>query len=303
MARIVFGVFWQVLMPIVLAAGAGYLLARRMRVPSQPLSRTAFYVLSPCLLFDKLSHSSLSGPQLGQIATFAVATMLGTALLAWAVARLLHSSRSETAAFVLVALAGNSGNYGLAANQFAFGPAALEPAVVYYAVSTLMIATVGVYVVSAGQQGALTALRNLWRVPLTYAGALGVAVWATGFPVPVPVERTANLLGQGAIPLMLVLLGIQLAGVRLQNSLGKIALAAAVKLVGGMAIGLALAHLMGLSGLARQSSILQASMPAAVMTTVLAEEYRSEAPFTAGVVMASTLGSLVTLTLLLSFLI
>ncbi|MCS6844032.1 MAG: AEC family transporter [Caldilineales bacterium] len=303
MAAVIFGVFWQVLMPIVLAAGLGYLLARRIHLPSQHLSRVAFYILSPCLLFDKLSHSSLSGSQLGQIATFAVATMLGTALLAWMAARALRSSRSQTAAFVLAALAGNTGNYGLAANQFAFGPAALEPAVVYYAVSTLMIATLGVYVVSAGQQGAAAALRSLWRVPLTYAGVLGVAVWATGVPVPVPVERTASLLGQGAIPVMLVLLGVQLAGVRLQNSLTRISLAAAVKLLGGMAVGLLVAHWMGLSGLTRQSSVLQASMPTAVMATVLADEYHAEAAFTAGVVMASTLGSLVTLTLLLSFLI
>lgn len=302
MMQAVVDVLWQVLLPIFLAVSLGYVLARRLGLSPQHLSRVAFYLLSPALLFDKLSHTSLSASDLGQMAAFAVLTITASTLLAWLLARLLNYGRPQTTAFMLVAFAGNTGNYGLAASQFAFGPAALEPAVVYYAVSTLLISTVGIYIAASGRQSARAALRNVARVPLAYAGLAGVLVWATGVAVPLPIERTANLLGQAAIPVMLVLLGVQLAGVHLRDDFGRISLAAATKLIGGAAAGLLAARLLGLTGLARQSGILQASMPTAVMATVLAGEYNTETRFTAGAVMASTVGSLVTLTILLTYL-
>jgi hypothetical protein len=298
----VIDVFWQVITPIMLVASLGYVLARRVNLSGRSLAHLTFYLLSPCLLYDKISHTSLSATDLQQLAAFAVLTMAGSAALGWLLARLLRLSRAQIAAFMIVAFAGNTGNYGLAASQFAFGPAALEPAVIYYAVSTLMISTVGVYLAASGRRSATMALRNALRVPLTYAGIAGVLVWATGIHPPLPIQRTVNLLGQGAIPVMLVLLGVQLAETHLRADGMRITLAAATKLVGGALIGIAVAGLLELTGLARQTSILQASMPTAVMAAVLARQYDAETGFTTGAIFASTLGSLITVTLVLTYL-
>jgi hypothetical protein len=54
-----------------------------------------------------------------------------------------------------------------------------------------------------------------------------------------------------------------------------------------------------LSGVTRQVAIIQASMPTAVLTSVLAAEFGADAEFTAAVVLVSTLTSIVTLTILL----
>lgn len=295
-------VLWQVLTPIFLTAGAGYLLARRLNVRPQGLARAAFYIFSPCLLFDKFSHSSLSADDLGRLALFAVLTIAGSGLIAWGLSRLLHLDRVAGAAFVLCAIAGNTGNYGLPANQFAFGPDALEPAVIYYAVSTLVLSTVGVYVAASGRRSARQALRNVASVPLAYAGIAGLLVWATGVTLPLPIERFTNLAGQAAIPVMLVILGMQLAEVRLRDDLGLVTVAALTKLISGPLLGLFFAGLLGLSGIARQAAIVEASMPTAVMAIVLATEYDTAPRFTAGVVLVSTLASLVTVTLVLTYL-
>lgn len=295
-------VLWQVLTPIFLTAGAGYLLARRLNVRPQGLARAAFYIFSPCLLFDKFSHSSLSADDLGRLALFAVLTIAGSGLIAWGLSRLLHLDRVVGAAFVLCAIAGNTGNYGLPANQFAFGPDALEPAVIYYAVSTLVLSTVGVYVAASGRRSARQALRNVASVPLAYAGIAGLLVWATGVTLPLPIERFTNLAGQAAIPVMLVILGMQLAEVRLRDDLGLVTVAALTKLISGPLLGVFFAGLLGLSGVARQAAIVEASMPTAVMAIVLATEYDTAPRFTAGVVLVSTLASLVTVTLVLTYL-
>lgn len=295
-------VLWQVLAPIFLLAGAGYLLARRFALRPQSLARVAFYVFSPCLLFDKFSHSTLSADELGRLALFALLTVLCSGLLAWAVARLLRYDRVMVAAFVLCAIAGNTGNYGLPANQFAFGDAALEPAVIYYAVSTLLLSTLGVYVAASGRRTARQALRNVLTVPLAYAGVAGLAVWATGAAVPLPIERFAGLAGQAAIPVMLIILGMQLADVHLRDNLGPVGLATAIKLIGGPLLAVFFAGLLGLSGVTRQAAIVEASVPTAVMAIVLATEYDTAPRFTASVVMVTTLVSLVTMTVILTFL-
>jgi predicted permease len=295
-------VLWQVLAPIFLLAGAGYLLARRFALSPQALARVSFYVFSPCLLFDKFSHSSLSADELGRLAAFTVLTIVSSGLLAWMVARLLRYDRVMVAAFVLVAIAGNTGNYGLPANQFAFGDTALEPAVIYYAMSTLFLSTVGIYVAASGRRTARQALRNVLTVPLAYAGLAGLAVWATGVTVPLPIERFAGLAGQAAIPVMLIILGMQLADVRLRDNLGPVSLAAVIKLLGGPLLGVFFAGLLGLSGVTRQAAIVEASVPTAVMAIVLATEYDTAPRFTASVVMVTTLLSLVTMTVVLTYL-
>ena len=295
-------VLWQVLAPIFLTAGAGYLLARRLDVRPQALAKVAFYVFTPCLLFDKFSQSSLSADDLGRLALFALLTIAGSGLVAWTLARLLRLDRVTSAAFVLCAIAGNTGNYGLPANQFAFGDAALEPAVIYYAMSTLVLSTVGIYVAASGRQTARQALRNVLSVPLAYAGVAGLLVWAMGLTVPLPIERFTGLAGQAAIPVMLIILGMQLAAVRLRDDLGRVTLAAVTKLVSGPLLGVFFASLLGLSGITRQAAIVEASVPTAVMAIVLATEYDTAPRFTASVVMVSTLLSLLTVTLVLVYL-
>jgi predicted permease len=295
-------VLWQVLTPIFLLAGAGYLLARRFDLSPHALARVSFYIFSPCLLFDKFSHSTLSVHELGRLAAFALLTILSSGLLAWLLARFLHYDRLLAAAFVLCALAGNTGNYGLPTNQFAFGDAALEPAIIYYAVSTLILSTLGIYVAASGRRTARQALRNVLTVPLAYAGVAGLAVWATGVAVPLPIERFAALAGQAAIPVMLIILGMQLADMHVRDQIGAVGLATAIKLGAGPLLGFFFAGLLGLSGVTRQAAIVEASVPTAVMAIVLTTEYNTAPRFTASVVMVSTLVSLLTMTLVLIFL-
>ncbi|MEZ4771150.1 MAG: AEC family transporter [Caldilineales bacterium] len=295
-------VLWQVLTPIFLTAGAGYLLARKLGVQPRGLSRAAFYIFSPCLLFDKFSKTALSPTDLTRIALFAMLVIAGSGLVAWMICAAAGYDRPATMAFVLCVIAGNTGNYGLPANQFAFGETALEPAVIYYAISTLVLSTVGVYLVASGRRQARQALRNALTVPLVYAGLAGLLVWALHLHVPVPIERATALAGQAAVPVMLILLGIQLAAVRLRSDIGRISLASATKLVVSPLLGVLFAQLLGLTGVVRQAAILESAMPTAVMATVLTTEYEAAPEFTAGTVLVSTLASIVTVSIVLAFL-
>ena len=123
-----------------------------------------------------------------------------------------------------------------------------------------------------------------------------------GWALPLPLARTVDLLSQASIPVFLVVLGMQLHGHGLRGPWGPVALAGGVRLVGGAALGLAVATWMGFDGVALQAATLQSGMPAAVITIVLATEYDVEPAFVTSVVVATTVLSLLTLTPLLALL-
>jgi predicted permease len=117
--------------------------------------------------------------------------------------------------------------------------------------------------------------------------------------MPAPLAQTVQLAANGAIPLMLVLLGLELVKVRWSNSTQAVGMSTFLRLAAGPLIGLLLAIPFGLSGAAHQGNVVEASMPSAVTTTVLATEYNVEPALVTAIVFVSTLLSPLTLTHLL----
>jgi predicted permease len=101
---------------------------------------------------------------------------------------------------------------------------------------------------------------------------------------------------------MILVLGMQLERVKKLEHPGFIALAVALSLLVTPFVALGLTWLLGISGPARQAGVLLASMPSAVITTILAVEFDVEPTFVTNVVFITTLISPLTLTLLIAYL-
>jgi predicted permease len=233
---------------------------------------------------------------------FAVACQFGLAAIAALIARWMKLSRPLAAAVVLSVLLPNTGNYGLPANLFAFGEAGLAQASLYFVTAAVLSYTAGVFVASLGRSGIGRALFGMIRVPAFWAVIVALATVRAGWTPPLPVTRTVELLSDACIPALLVILGMQLYGKGKTAPLRPLALAVSMRLIGGIAIGLLLAPLFGLAGVARQAGVLQSAMPSAVICIILATEYDAEPGFVTSVVFATTLLSPLTLTPLLAFL-
>jgi hypothetical protein len=120
--------------------------------------------------------------------------------------------------------------------------------------------------------------------------------------LPLPLFRAVKLLSQAALPVMLIVLGLQLSEVHQLQNVRLVTAAAIFQLLSGVGIGLLMASLIGLSGPARQAAIAEAAMPTAVITTIIAVEYDIDPAFVTGVVLITTLLSPLTLTPLLAYL-
>lgn len=297
-----FGLFLNNLLPIFLAAGAGYLLARWLPIETRTLSNIVFYIFSPCLVFTILINSQLSNNDLVGMMLFAVLCFALVGIIAWVIGRSLMFERKMLAAVVTTSMFMNAGNYGLPVTLFAFGEDALAYASLFFVANSVMINTAGVVVSSMGSTTFLTAIKNLFKIPTLYGLILAVLVINFDWKLPLPLERTTQLLGNAAIPTMMVLLGVQFHSMHLGGKILPLSVASGMRLLVSPLIALGLSAAFGLSGAFRQAAVLESAMPSAVLATVLATQYDNEPSFVSAVVAITTLLSVFTLPPLLAYL-
>jgi predicted permease len=287
------------LLPILLVAGAGYLAGKWLKVEARSLSRVVFYLFSPCLLFELLVTSQIDYGDMLRMVGFTLASILTVGAITWLLGRLIRLERKMLAAVVLCTLTLNAGNYGLSLNLFAFGEEGLAYASLFFAVSAIITYTLGVTIASMGRASLADSLKGLLKIPVVYVVPLALIFIYLGWKLPLPLDRAVSLLSDAAIPGMLLVLGLQLQNNQRTGDVRALLLATGMRLLGGLGVGLLLAAVFGLQGMAYNAGALESSMPTAVMSTILATEYDAEPAFVTTAVLTSTLLSPLTLTPLL----
>jgi predicted permease len=295
-------IFVSDILPIFLIAGAGFLLARKLKAEVKTLAAVVFYALIPCFVFRLLVTSKITGGQVGTIALLAVLVPATMAVLGRLLSIPLRLSRAELSAFLLVVMFSNGGNYGLPVVLFAFGADALAYATVYFVTSSLLTYTVGVFLASAGHRSARQAIAAIAKVPAIHGVIAATIVLAGGFSVPPAVMRPIGLLSDAALPLMILVLGMQLERAVMPERPSLVFVAAGLSLVVAPMVALGLGWSLGISGPALQAAVVLAAMPTAVITTILALQFNLSPAFVTSTVFVSTLLSPLTLTPLIAYL-
>jgi malate permease and related proteins len=300
MAAELLSVFLDVVAPVFAIVAIGYVVGPRLGLDAKTLSRAAYYVLVPAFTFDVISRSRVPLASAGRMAAYAIATHLAFGAIAFLLARLLRRSREVTAAYVMLSVFGNVGNFGLALVTFRLGDAALAPATIYFVVILLTSFVVCVGVAAWTRGGGLSAVSSVFRTPALLVAVPAAFVSAARADLPLAVSRTVGLLGGAMIPIMLFVLGVQLAQTRALRPTADVGVVALLRLVGAPALAWILAAPFGLGGLERATGILQAGMPPAILVAIIATEYDVAPGFVTAAVLLSTVLSLPTLTVLLS---
>ena len=290
------------ILPIFLIAGIGFLLARRLQTSVKTLAHVAFYALIPCFVFRMLVTSQITGAQVGRMSALAILVTGVMGLLARAAAIPLRLDRAHLSAFMLVVMFSNGGNYGLPVVLFAFGPEALPHATVYFVTSSILTYTVGVSLAASGRRSAAKAILGIRKIPALYGVVAALIVLWSGISPPVAIMRPISLLGDAAIPLMILVLGMQLERATAPERPAVVWAAVLLSLLATPLVSLGLTSLLGLTGTAKQAGVVLSSMPVAVVTTILAVEFDVAPTFVTNAVFISTLLSPLTLTPLIAFL-
>jgi len=294
--------FYNNILPIFLAAGAGYLLSRYLKLNPRTLSQVIFYIFSPCLVFTLLRTSELGNGDILRMIAFGGLLILLVGGITLVIGRLLRLDKKLLAACLISTMFMNAGNFGLSVVLFAFGENSLAYSSLFFVTSSVMINTLGVIIASLGSANLRQALGNFLKLPAVYALILGFIFLETGWVLPTPVERATQVLGNAAIPGMLVLLGMQLQILRWKGFGVPLTMVNVLRLVVSPLIAIGLGRIFHLNGHAFQAGVLESAMPSAVLNIVVATEFDARPEFVTAAVTTTTLFSAFTLTLWLAYL-
>ena len=294
-------IFANVITPVFGLVIIGYIAGPRLNLTAQTLSRFAYFILLPAFVFNVISAAEVQARLVIQMIIFIVVVHIGCALVGFIVARLLQRSAKMIAAYVLIAVFGNVGNFGLPIIEFRLGAEAIVAATIYFLAIITIAFIIGVAAANWHQGGRWTPMLAVFKTPALIAIVPALLLNWIDFEPPLFMSRIIILLAGGMIPTMLVALGVQLASMQTWQISPDMLIATLVRLIAGPALAIVLAMPFGLTGIERGAGIFQAGMPAAVLASIIALEYNLLPDFVTTTVLFSTLLSVITLTLLLAF--
>lgn len=290
------------LIPAVLPVGLiiliGFIVGRTLPLQGSTLSQLVLYVLSPALVVDSFYRTELSLNSSSRLLMGFALTSLTIYILVEVVQRLLKLPYSFSRAITAIVMFPNNGNMGLPVATFALGIAGLDRAIVYMLGSSFLMFCLGPAMIRG--QGIIQGLRLTLRLPLLWAILFGLGLRVSQFTIPGKLDHGVQQLGTAAIPVALILLGIQLSETSFQPGINEIGLAIARLLIAPM-IAFAIGRLLQLDLLNLQILVLQSAMPTAVNSFVIVSEFGGDRDLVARAIVTSTLLSFVTLPLVLSY--
>jgi predicted permease len=293
------GIFLNVLVPVFSLVLLGYLTAPRLQLETRTLSRYAYFVLTPALVFMTLSQTRIEVALAGRMIGFITLVYAGTIIIAFVTARLLRRPAAMTAAYVMIAAFGNVGNFGLPIVQFAEGPEALGLATLYFLANLVLAFIVCVTAANFSRGVNLGMVGRVFRTPALIALAPALAVNGLNISLPAVVTRPLELLSAALIPTMLIVLGAQLSEAGIPRLNRDMLISSAIRLIGGPLIAFSTVGWFALPPLERNVGILQASMPTAVLVSIIAMENRLLPEFVTATVLFSNVISITTLAVVL----
>ncbi len=294
-------VLMDVLLPIFLIFGIGYLLGKKKNPDPHPIAQVSIYILLPSLVFASfLEKDILNSLAVTGVFIFIFTSILyGISVLA---CRLLKFDRGLESAFLLSVLFTNSGNYGVPFCTFAFGEEGMVNALAYMMYGSVTMYTLAVYIASRGTSSMKESLKNVFRIPLIYAVVIASVFSYFVIDVPSFVVKPIALLGSAAIPVTMILLGIQLSRTTIQKEYKPLLLSIVFRLVLSPFLAILITSFMGVHGLLRSVLILESSMPTAINSTLIAIEFDARPGYVSTTVLISTILSIFSLTGLLLYL-
>jgi hypothetical protein len=269
-----------IILPVFSIIALGWLYARRAKPDLAWVNRINITVLCPALIFSALASKDFDIAANVPLIAGSIGVVLGSGLLAWPFAKLLHQ---DYRTWVPPMMFNNCGNMGLPLAYLSFGQAGLSAMVTLFTISNLVHFTLGVHIVNRH-----AAFWPVFRNPMVVATFLGFAFALSHPPVPEWLMLAIKLVGDASIPLMLIALGVRLADVRWDEwHLG---------VVGGLVCpltGLALAGLLvpilGLDPAQQGLLILFGCLPPAVLNFMVAEQYGQEPGKVASIVLVGNM--------------
>jgi malate permease and related proteins len=274
----------EIVLPVLLIIVLGYALGRAWKPDMRIMNRFNLDVFGPFLVLAYLSDKSVDLLSLWPLAVASVVVVLGSGVLAWPFAKLASESPRT---FVPPMMFNNCGNMGLPLALFAFGPAGVAGMVALFTTSNLLHFTVGPFIVNRHAE-----LKLLIKSPMIWATVVGATLGIGGFHLPDVAHKPIKMVGDSAIPLMLLSLGVRMTEVKRQDFSMSLLAAAVCPVVGLIAAAIA-TMVIPMSKEQMGLVFLFGALPPAVLNFLVADYYKQEPAKVASIVLVGNIASIV----------
>ncbi len=292
----------EVVGPVFLIIALGYLFNRLSPIDVRSLTRLFLYLLSPALIFTSLLQADIGGRDYIFIVLFALAMAAGLLAISWLVGRSLGWKSSDILSVQLGTTFINAGNIGLPLLYFALGPEGVHIGAVFLLIHSLLHYSLGIFL-CARNNAHRGALQSIFRLPMPYAALAAIIIKATSLPLPAFIWEGTNFIGESAVALGALILGIQLSKTRLIRQWPQIGVNAILRLLVGPLMAFLLVGLLPLDPLSSNALVLQAATPSSITIVIIATEFDSQPALVSSLNLSTTALSLFTLPLILHLLI
>jgi malate permease and related proteins len=271
-----------IILPVFSIIALGWLYARRAKPDMGWVNRISMNVLAPALIFSALASKDFDVVANRLLILSSIGVVLGSGLIAWPIAKLLHEDHRT---FVPPMMFNNCGNMGLPLAVLAFGPSGFSAMVAVFTISNLLHFTVGAWMIDHHAR-----FGRLLKNPMVWSTVAGFAFALTHPPLPEWASTTFRIVGDALIPMMLLSLGVRLMDVQWSDwRIGVVG--GLVCPLTGIAMAALLSPILGLDEAQRGLLILFGCLPPAVLNFMVAEQYRQEPGKVASIVLIGNMMS------------
>ncbi|RIP34876.1 AEC family transporter [Staphylococcus gallinarum] len=293
----------EVLVPILLLILLGVVLQIKFEFDLRQFSALITYCLMPASVFVNILNVNIKTDVLLQIIYYVVLYSLILIIFSHIICKFLKLNPGEDAALKNSISLMNSGNYGLPVSNliFSHNPIGVSIQVFILIFQNLLTYTYGIYNILSTTKTFKEIIISFLRLPVFHALILGIIFNYFNLSLPKPILLPLNHLADAFIAIALIVLGAQLAKIKINFFQRVITWSLIGRLIIGPALSLVLIFLLQIDGIVAQSLFIASSFPTSRNTSTLAMEYQVEPELHAQIVLFSTLLSAITVTTVIYF--
>jgi auxin efflux carrier (AEC) len=294
------------ILSIILMIALGYVLKRIDFLSEKdidPFNKIVMYILLPCMIFHALYNSNLASiPNLGILPLVILSSSVITGIVSYFILKQLKLDDRTLWSVLVTVMIANTGFMGYPVTLGIFGQEGFLRAI-FCDIATLCTFLLLSFILIMKFGGTIkTAIKKIAFFPPLWAVIFGLILNFVNIPIGPVLDNTINYLGQGAIPLIMVTLGLSIDFSALSRSKSMIVFTSIMKLAFFPLVAFFVAGYLGLVNLESTVSIVEAAMPSGMMSLLLAITYKLDFELTSDCILINTVISLITLPVIISIL-
>jgi hypothetical protein len=279
----------RVTLPIITLVALGWALQGKLKLDIGTLNRVQVYVVMPAFLIHFLATGKQPLSAIWPVFYVGVILFLIVIPLGW-LAVILTGQRASLGPMMGLGTGyANVGFFGIPVAQLAFGTDSLIYMSVMTALMTILVCTVGVWLLAPSGGSKLGKLRTAFETPLIPSVIIGLTLRGFEVELPAMVGQPMQFMGSIFTPLALYTLGAQVAAskvVRLEWLPQTMILI--LKFLVSPAIAWAVCRYLEFPREVSDVIVVAAATPVGVLITIFAAEYKTEPEFISTAVVIST---------------